>query len=260
MSSSLSFPSSSPSLSLISLSGAAVVAVGTTGAAAASGGGARACPEPGDLVHRPPHGNLKSSNVLVVFPAPGSGGDVVPVAKLIDHGFYPLLLHHGHRLAAAKCSEFTCGRRLSSHADVFCLGLVLLEVVTGKVPVDEDDDLAEWAQLALSHEWSTDILDVEIVTDRDRHGDMLRLTEVALLCTAVKPEHWPTSAPSHRYRRCSQPPRPHRHSRRSRPPSSPLPTTTAAAPDRRHRRFDQKGWERDKGERKTGGRREGEEG
>uniref|UniRef100_A0A0E0BC42 Protein kinase domain-containing protein n=1 Tax=Oryza glumipatula TaxID=40148 RepID=A0A0E0BC42_9ORYZ len=148
------------------------------------------------LFHRPPHGNLKSTNVLVVFPAPGSrrggGGDAAPVAKLTDYGFHPLLPHHAHRLAAAKCPELARGRRrLSSRADVFCLGLVLLEVVTGKVPVDEDGDLAEWARLALSHEWSTDILDVEIVADRGRHGDMLRLTEVALLCAAVDPERRP---------------------------------------------------------------------
>ncbi|KAF0906556.1 hypothetical protein E2562_011536 [Oryza meyeriana var. granulata] len=151
------------------------------------------------LFHRPPHGNLKSSNVLVVFTAPGGvkrqqskhRGDVVPVPKLTDHGFHPLLPHHGHRLAAAKCPEYARGRRPSSRADVFCLGLVLLEVVTGKVPVDDDGDLAEWARLALSHEWSTDILDVEIVADRDRHGDMLRLTEVALLCAAVEPERRP---------------------------------------------------------------------
>ena len=148
------------------------------------------------LFHRPPHGDLKSSNVLVVFPGPGGrgggGGDAAPVAKLTDHGFHPLLPHHAHRLAAAKCPELARGRRrLSSRADVFCLGLVLLEVVTGKVPVDEDGDLAEWARLALSHEWSTDILDVELVADRGRHGDMLRLTEVALLCAAVDPERRP---------------------------------------------------------------------
>ncbi|KAL5230817.1 hypothetical protein ABZP36_029593 [Zizania latifolia] len=147
------------------------------------------------LFHRPPHGNLKSSNVLVLSVAGGrqrqqqqqKHGDMV-VPKLTDHGFHPLLPHHAHRLAAAKCPEFTRGKRPSSRADVFCLGLVLLELVTGKVPVDEDGDLATWARLALSHEWSTDILDVEIVADRDHHGDMLRLTEVALLCAAVEPD------------------------------------------------------------------------
>ena len=51
---------------------------------------------------------------------------------------------------------------------------------------EADGDLAEWARMALSHEWSTDILDVEIVGERDRHGDMLRLMEVALLCAAVE--------------------------------------------------------------------------
>ncbi|WVZ59454.1 hypothetical protein U9M48_009592 [Paspalum notatum var. saurae] len=148
--------------------------------------------------HRPPHGNLKSSNVLVFFAAANGGGPQTKraVAKLTDHGLHPLLPRHAHRrLAAAKCPEFARGggggRRLPSRADVYCLGLVLLELVTGKVPVEEDGDMAEWARLALSHEWSTDIIDVEIVGDRGRHGDMLRLTEVALLCAAVDPDRRP---------------------------------------------------------------------
>ncbi|KAJ1295016.1 hypothetical protein BS78_01G190900 [Paspalum vaginatum] len=144
--------------------------------------------------HRPPHGNLKSSNVLVFFSAANGGTQAKQaVPKLTDHGLHPLLPHHAHRLAAAKCPEFARGggRRLPSRADVYCLGLVLLELVTGKVPVEEDGDMAEWARLALSHEWSTDIIDVEIVGDRGRHGDMLRLTEVALLCAAVEPDRRP---------------------------------------------------------------------
>ncbi|KAK1683014.1 hypothetical protein QYE76_011793 [Lolium multiflorum] len=142
--------------------------------------------------HRPAHGNLKSSNVIIFSPHSGKHLHQHLVPKLTDYGFLPLLPHHAHRLAAAKCPEYTRGKRPSSRADVFCLGLVLLEVVTGKVPVDEaDGDLAGWARLALSHEWSTDIFDVEIVGELDRHEDMLRLTEVALLCAAVEPDRRP---------------------------------------------------------------------
>ncbi|XP_020197427.1 probable inactive receptor kinase At5g16590 [Aegilops tauschii subsp. strangulata] len=142
--------------------------------------------------HRPPHGNLKSSNVIILSTPNGKHQHPHVVPKLTDYGFHPLLPHHAHRLAAAKCPEYARGKRPSSRADVFCFGLVLLEVVTGKLPVDEaDGDMAEWARLALSHEWSTDILDVEIVGELERHGDMLRLTEVALMCAAVEPDRRP---------------------------------------------------------------------
>ncbi|VAH04720.1 unnamed protein product [Triticum turgidum subsp. durum] len=142
--------------------------------------------------HRPPHGNLKSSNVIILSTPSGKHQHPHVVPKLTDYGFHPLLPHHAHRLAAAKCPEYARGKRPSSRADVFCFGLVLLEVVTGKLPVDEaDGDMAEWARLALSHEWSTDILDVEIVGELERHGDMLRLTEVALMCAAVEPDRRP---------------------------------------------------------------------
>lgn len=63
--------------------------------------------------------------------------DEKAVPKLTDqhHVFHPLLPHHAHRLAAAKCPKFARrgGRWLSSSADVY-------------------GDLAEWARLAHSHE------------------------------------------------------------------------------------------------------------
>ncbi|XP_073001686.1 probable leucine-rich repeat receptor-like protein kinase At1g68400 [Typha latifolia] len=135
--------------------------------------------------HTVPHANLKSSNVLILHMKHQNYS-----TKLTDYGFQPLLPHM-HKLAVEKTPEFSQGRRLTNKADVFCFGLILLEVVTGKFPSKDDEDLSQWVRSAVRDEWSTDILDLEIVAEKEGHGDMLRLTEIALECTAFEPERRP---------------------------------------------------------------------
>ncbi|CAL9161951.1 unnamed protein product [Musa hybrid cultivar] len=137
--------------------------------------------------HRVPHANLKSSNVLILHRSMNY------YSKLTDYGFHHLLpSSHSHRLAIGKAPEFSHGKKLALKADVYCFGLVLLEVITGHAAGDGEEDLPGWVKLVVNNDWSTDILDLEIVAEKESHGDMLKLTEIALHCTELEPERRPT--------------------------------------------------------------------
>ncbi|KAH6832210.1 hypothetical protein C2S53_005559 [Perilla frutescens var. hirtella] len=144
------------------------------------------------------HGNLNSSNVLINIH--GNGDGIVKI-KLTDYGFLPLA--SPHKLSVGRTPEFLQGKKLTSKADVYCFGILLLEIVTGRVPTtttagagaeEEEEDLSGWVRAAVSIDWSTDILDLEIVGEKEGYDDMLRLTEIALECTDDLPDRRPSIA------------------------------------------------------------------
>lgn len=137
--------------------------------------------------HKVPHGNLKSSNVIIQPENYHS--------KLSDFGFLPLLpsRKHSETLAVAKSPEFIQGKNLTNTADVYCFGVILLEIITGKIPgeISSNGDLSDWVRMVVNTDWSPDILDVEILAAREGHDDMLKLTEIALECTDLIAEKRP---------------------------------------------------------------------
>ncbi|KAM7268543.1 hypothetical protein ACFE04_010709 [Oxalis oulophora] len=139
--------------------------------------------------HRVPHANLKSSNVLIEIQNENLE------AKLTDYGFLPLLPSSCKNLAIGRCPEFCQGKKLTHKADVYCFGIILLEIITGKIPGEmygqNFEDLGDWVRMVVNNDWSTDILDVEIVSAKEGHDEMLKLTEIALECTDVAPEKRP---------------------------------------------------------------------
>ncbi|KAK3226048.1 hypothetical protein Dsin_005910 [Dipteronia sinensis] len=148
--------------------------------------------------HKVPHGNLKSSNVLV------HRHNQNYHSKLSDFGFLPLMPSRKvcERLAIGRSPEFSKGKKLTHKTDVYCFGIILLEIITGRItgeisPGNEEetksdrDDLSDWVRMVVNNDWSTDILDVEIMGTREGHNEMLKLTELALECTDIAPEKRP---------------------------------------------------------------------
>ncbi|KAL3824988.1 hypothetical protein ACJIZ3_021017 [Penstemon smallii] len=146
---------------------------------------------------RVPHGNLKSSKILIQRVNHENEIHV----KLTDYGFLPLV--PTNKLSVARTPEFREGKKLTWKADVYCFGILVLEIVTGRVPSpcsssssgnggeERDSDLSSWVRAAVNNDWSTDILDVEILGEREGYDEMLKLTEIALECTDEVPERRP---------------------------------------------------------------------
>ncbi|CAK9164346.1 unnamed protein product [Ilex paraguariensis] len=145
--------------------------------------------------HKVPHGNLNSSNVLIHW------NSQTCHSKLTDFGFFPLLQSRklSENLAVGKTPEFFRGKKLTCKADVYCFGIVLLEIITGKIPGqntlgDEGtsaDDLSDWVRTVVNTDWSTDILDIELLAGKEGHAEILKLTKIAFECTDMAPENRP---------------------------------------------------------------------
>lgn len=134
---------------------------------------------------RVPHGNLKSSNVMVII----QRDDTIQV-KLTEYGLLGVIM--GDKLSVGTTPEFGDGKKVTRKADVYCFGILVLEIMTGKAPSPSQRDLSGWVRAAVTNDWSTDVLDVEILGEKDGYDDMLKLTEIALECTDDMPERRPT--------------------------------------------------------------------
>ncbi|KAL6974628.1 Pollen receptor-like kinase 3 [Sarracenia purpurea var. burkii] len=108
-----------------------------------------------------PHGNLKSSNILL-----DSGYEPL----LSDYGFYPLINNTQavQALFAFKSPEAILYQQVTPKSDVFCLGIIILEVLTGKFPSQYlsnhkgGTDVVQWARSAVTDDRERELIDPEI--------------------------------------------------------------------------------------------------
>ncbi|KAL5062611.1 hypothetical protein RYX36_024348 [Vicia faba] len=114
----------------------------------------------------------------------------------MDYGFIHLVnpSNFANTLFAYKAPEASQHNQLSPRCDVYCLGVVILEIITGKYPSQYlsngkgGTDLVQWVASALSEGREFELLDPEIASKRDSLDDMKQLVSIGAACTESNPQ------------------------------------------------------------------------
>ncbi|OEL36513.1 putative inactive receptor kinase [Dichanthelium oligosanthes] len=140
--------------------------------------------------HNLVHGNVKASNVLL-RPDPDA-------AALSDFSLHQLFAPSSTRGGGYRAPEVVDSRRLTFKSDVYSLGVLLLELLTGKSPAhaslegDGTLDLPRWVQSVVREEWTAEVFDVELVRlGASAEEEMVALLQVAMACVATVPDARP---------------------------------------------------------------------
>ncbi|KAI9085732.1 hypothetical protein K1719_032338 [Acacia pycnantha] len=134
------------------------------------------------------HRDIKSSNILL---------DYNFDAQVSDFGLAKLTLdtvsHISTRVMGTfgyVAPEYASSGRLTEKSDVFSFGVVLLELITGRKPVDAsqplgDESLVEWARPLLSHAIDNEEFDGLTDPRLEKNyveSEMFRMIEIAATC------------------------------------------------------------------------------
>lgn len=133
-----------------------------------------------------PHGHLKSSNVLLTQ-------SFEPL--LTDYGLIPVINQENAQdlMVAYKSPEYLQNKRITKKTDVWSLGILILEILTGKFPANflqqgqqesDQDDLATWVRSVAGEadKWSAEVFDKEMRAKSGSEDEMLKLLKIGLRC------------------------------------------------------------------------------
>ncbi|KAE8735660.1 Pollen receptor-like kinase 4 [Hibiscus syriacus] len=138
-----------------------------------------------------PHGHLKSSNVLL---------NENFEALLCDYALRPVMNQeqaHMH-MTAYKSPEHAINGRINRKTDVWCLGILILEILTGKFPenyltpsYDSYTNLATWVNEMVKQKRTSELFDMEMLGTKNSKGQMINLLKIGLSCCEDDPETRP---------------------------------------------------------------------
>ncbi|KAJ8764957.1 hypothetical protein K2173_010422 [Erythroxylum novogranatense] len=143
------------------------------------------------------HRDMKSSNVLL---------DENLEARVSDFGMARLVNALDTHLSVSTLAgtpgyvppEYYQSFRCTTKGDVYSYGVILLELLSGKKPIDpsefgDDNNLVGWAKQLVREKRSSEILDPELTThNKSVEGELLQYLRIAFECLDDRPFRRPT--------------------------------------------------------------------
>ncbi|XP_047982776.1 probably inactive leucine-rich repeat receptor-like protein kinase IMK2 [Salvia hispanica] len=136
------------------------------------------------------HGNLTATNVLL---------DENRDPKIADVGMSRLMTSAATANVVGtagsmgyRAPELSKLKNASEKTDVFSLGVIVLELLTGKSPSEAKDglDLPQWVASIVKEEWTNEVFDVELMRDASSSSagdELLNTLKLALHCVDPSP-------------------------------------------------------------------------
>ena len=131
-----------------------------------------------------PHGYLKSSNVLL-------NDEYEPL--LMDYALQPLINPEQAKklMVAYKSPEYAQNGQINKKTDVWSLGILILEVLTGKFPTNflavgnvKGENLVSWVkEIASEEENGEDVFDKGMGRTQNGKGEMRKLLKIGFSCS-----------------------------------------------------------------------------
>lgn len=98
-------------------------------------------------------------------------------------------------MAAYKSPEFNQSDHTTTKSDVWCLGILILELLTGKFPANYlrpgkrgNSDLATWVNAVVREEWTAEVFDKDMKDTKNGEGEMLKLLKIGMSCCETSVE------------------------------------------------------------------------
>ncbi|XP_038996975.1 probable inactive receptor kinase At2g26730 [Hibiscus syriacus] len=129
----------------------------------------------GDGIH---HGNLKSSNIMLK-------SNMEPCIS--EYGLMVMDPQEPSSMQQQTKDTATNGFK----ADIYGLGVILLELLTGKLVQNDGVNLTSWVHSVVHEEWTVEVFDKALISEGASEEEMLNLLHVAIKCVNQAPESRP---------------------------------------------------------------------